>query len=853
MTMRHVILFMMSVIVGIISASAHEYTYRFRSVPVSQALARISREHPELNISFIYNELEDYKVDADIATDDAVTAIRRLTSYNPISILVVGDRIFVEAMQRGRYKYSGRVVDEHGETIPFATVMLLAPKDSIVVTYGTTDAAGRFLIPCDRSRVIAKLSGVGYLPTYHTGRGFNFGDITMRSNAIQLKGVSVEATASTLSADRSIYTPSGRQKRAARDATDLLRIMSMPEVRVDAFSGAITDNFGRSIPVYINSMPASAQEMEGLRTADVRRVELLINPTDPRFQGAQRAINFIMQEYEYGGYTKLKADETAIAGFTNKSSVFSKFSYRKMVYDLYAGVTNESSRHNGNSTEGQYLLNDSEGNPVTVTRRQDVESSRFRQDQYPLTLRASYNSEKIVFRNTLGFTHKSRPRSNESGSLSYSPSPGGDSDYSFLRIGRNRNNSLTYSGTCLFILPHAVSVNLNPNFSYAHTNEFGDYTATNSEHVLRSTVENARYVRLNADIVKDFGKRHSVGMKFSIGRHSNDVRYSGTSGSNSDFSLDFMSGAVRYNYKSKRMSLYADAAVDREVSKINGHRATDVYPACHLEMNYAFNSKNRLSVFGQYATFSPETGEKTSDVLKDNELLYITGNPYLKNSRFSQLSLGYTWLPCNQFNASAYAGSEMLYERYTVAYQPYNDGTALLRTYINDGDFRHTKAGISFNWKTRDGRLSLTANPELNFYSTTGIYKRDLSSVFLRAGGSYYIGNCYLNVDYKKRFKELQNESNILQTGRNEYKIAGGWSNGALNLRLTASNIFSKGWRRFTREFRSPYYSENRITYASTYPPRVTLSVTYTFGYGKKVKRGNEIGEQQGASSAILN
>lgn len=851
MIMRRIILFMMSV-VGIISASAHEYTYRFRSVPVSQALARISREHPELNISFIYNELEDYKVDADIATDDAVAAIRRLTSYNPISVIVSGNRIYVEAMQRGRYKYSGRVVDEQGETVPYATVMLLAPKDSVVVTYGTTDVSGRFLIPCDRSQVIAKLSGVGYLTTYHSGRGFNFGDITMRTNTIRLKGVSVEAPTSTLTADRSTYVPTGRQKRVAQDATDLLRIMSMPEVRVDAFTGAITDNFGQSLPVYINSMPASEQEMEGLRTADVRRVELLINPTDPRFQGAQRVINFIMQEYEYGGYTKLKADERTIAGFTNKSNIFSKFSYKKMVYDLYAGVTNEDNRHNGNSTEGIYSLKDADGNPVTVTRRQDMESSRFRQDQYPLTLRASYSSEKITLRNTVGFSHKSRPSGDESGSLCYTPWAG-DSDYSYRRVSRNRSNSVSYSGTYFFVLPASMSLNVSPNFSFTHTNGWSDYTATNSERVLRTTVENARDIKLNVNLAKRFGKGHSLGLGYMLLLHNNDVRYDGTSRSGSDFSNLGMAGLLNYDFKGKNLSFHADVDVCRENSKINSHRATDVYPGLHLEMNYAFNNRNRISVFGQYASFSPDLSEKSSNVLKDNELLYITGNPYLKDSRMSELHMGYVWLPCNQFNASAYMALDARYKRYTVAYEPYNNGTALLRTYINNGDFRRSYFGLSFNWKSRDGQLSLTANPELNFFRTTGIYRRDLTSVFLRAGASYYVGDFYMNADYKMRFKELGNENNVLQIGRNEYKIAVGWGNGAFNLRVTASNIFSKGWRRFTREFRSPYYSENRVTYASTYHPSVTFSAVYTFGYGKKVKRGNEVGEQEGAASAIMN
>lgn len=32
----------------------------------------------------------------------------------------------------------------------------------------------------------------------------------------------------------------------------------------------------------------------------------------------------------------------------------------------------------------------------------------------------------------------------------------------------------------------------------------------------------------------------------------------------------------------------------------------------------------------------------------------------------------------------------------------------------------------------------------------------------------------------------------------------------------------------------------------------INISATYTFGYGKKVQRGNEVGVQSGASSAIL-
>ena len=65
---------------------------------------------------------------------------------------------YVEALQRGKYVYMGRAIGQNREPVVAATVMLLAPRDSSVITYGITDDAGRFVIPCDRQRVIGKVA-----------------------------------------------------------------------------------------------------------------------------------------------------------------------------------------------------------------------------------------------------------------------------------------------------------------------------------------------------------------------------------------------------------------------------------------------------------------------------------------------------------------------------------------------------------------------------------------------------------------------------------------------------------------------------------------------------------------------
>ena len=56
--------------------------------------------------------------------------------------------------------------------------------------------------------------------------------------------------------------------------------MAIPQIRINVVSNKVTDNFGTEVALYINGMEASSEDLEGLRTADVRNVEYLEFPTD---------------------------------------------------------------------------------------------------------------------------------------------------------------------------------------------------------------------------------------------------------------------------------------------------------------------------------------------------------------------------------------------------------------------------------------------------------------------------------------------------------------------------------------------------------------------------------------------
>ena len=147
--MARIITFL-AVMLTVFMAEAESFSYRFDATPLPKAIREIMEDHPDLEINFIYNELENYKTSSTVKADNAYDALRQTISRNPVTVTKSKDAYYIEALQHGKYVYTGKAIGSDNEPIVAATVMLLAPKDSTVLTYGITDEPGRFSIPCDR-------------------------------------------------------------------------------------------------------------------------------------------------------------------------------------------------------------------------------------------------------------------------------------------------------------------------------------------------------------------------------------------------------------------------------------------------------------------------------------------------------------------------------------------------------------------------------------------------------------------------------------------------------------------------------------------------------------------------------
>lgn len=171
-----------------------------------------------------------------------------------------------------------------------------------------------------------------------------------------LNEVVIEAQMQRTSPTATTYIPTGKQKNASQNAIDLLRQIAIPQIQISPVSDAVTDNAGVEVAIFINYLEASKEEMQGLRTPDVKKVEYLEFPSDPRFRGAQRVVNIIVHEYAYGGYTKLTTNENFLVGLSSSNNIFTKFAFNKMTYDLYVGADNLNNHHIGNTVKGIYSL-----------------------------------------------------------------------------------------------------------------------------------------------------------------------------------------------------------------------------------------------------------------------------------------------------------------------------------------------------------------------------------------------------------------------------------------------------------------------------------------------------------------
>lgn len=172
----------------------------------------------------------------------------------------------------------GRVMDERGGAVEYATVVLL--RDSAQVTGTATDAEGRFTLKAPAGDYTLRIQYLGYDPLtrqVHVAAESDLGDFVLRSSATQIEGVVVKARIVRREADRFVVDVADAPAAAGRDGAELLE--RAPGVWMDGEKISINGKGGTKVFVNDRELrmePAQLMAyLRSLRAEEIQRIEIV--------------------------------------------------------------------------------------------------------------------------------------------------------------------------------------------------------------------------------------------------------------------------------------------------------------------------------------------------------------------------------------------------------------------------------------------------------------------------------------------------------------------------------------------------------------------------------------------------
>lgn len=669
-------------------------------------------------------------------------------------------------------------------------------------------------------------------------------------DAKQLDEVVVEAQMQRTSASVSTYYPGRNIKRAAQNAIDLLNQMAIPQISINPVGGTVQTPSGEDVAIYIDMEPATQEEKDALRPEDVKKVEYYIYPTDPRFNHDKYVINITLRHYEYGGYTKLSGTGNILAG-SGSGLAYAKMSYKRMTFDINVTDKYTDRHHIGTEQTQVFRFPVSDGIDNEIIRSNKLDYSRFQQNQFGASIRAKYTSDNAVISNSIYFTALNTPNSSSRGSLLFSSDRFDDQTYS------NSSNSSYYyprwRGNYYFNLGNGFKFNAIPSLFYQYTKSHRSYL-TDVTSILTDATENAITGQLQFQLNKTFHKYHTLDINLLGIYYYDKVNYTGNTMASPVFNQFAYGGILGYSFRKANLYGQFVAGFAGESNKISGVRTNSFIPIFRLNSQYAFNQKNSISLSAQYNVNPVEAADKTPDFIQENELLYKVGNVHLKNTHWGKATLDYTWLPNNKFSLSAFTGWSRYFNHLVPTFTPNGPDGLMLRSLENNGDYQDVNIGVSFTAKLLNRSLVLKATPQIWYEKLTGLYSDHINYLSLSLNATYYIGrmyfSAYFSTDHNKLVQYSLNETSI--KGKPMYQFKIGWTNGNWNLSASAVNIFRRSWITSTSCLKSQWFDQYSTNYSADSHQFVSLTASYTFGFGKKVKRGDEVQTMDAGGSAIM-
>ena len=666
-------------------------------------------------------------------------------------------------------------------------------------------------------------------------------------STIKLEEVVIMADQQAITAPVSTYYPTSKQKNASQSGIELLNRMAIPQLALGV--GTSINTVGNQpVEMFIDWLPATSDDLKNIRTADVKKVEYYDHPSDPRFLGNAHVVNFIMKKYEYGGYLKASGSERFIAN-NGQLNLFGKFQMKKITFDLGFGASYYKSEHDFTECLETYRLPQKDGTERIFRRTESVIAADKHNKLFWPTMKVVYHTDKITISNIIGATFDHSPINNMTGNVCINPDM--IELIGFNKTGNTYHNSLSYSGNWNFIIGEGNTINFNPVYSYTHSRQSNLYKEGSSEFP-NNAKDDSHAARARLQFNHSFGNFGSLNVFCQGLFYRSSTIYTGTADMQDRLTTYRIGPGLGYSLSKNKYYLYLGAGFNYDHSKYGQIIEHSTQPWADASVQYSFNSKHNISVGFHYMTSVPLSSYRSEAVIQSNPLLSYTGNPALKPYKSFDYGITYTCIPSNHFSFSVYANAWTVRDRYAFVY--IRSSTGILRNIEQPmGGFTSLTAGAYGRVKLLQNRLQIAGQISVPYCHNGQPFNSDNVNVNYTLQAYWYFGAWNIGTQYVSNQSAPGNAVNGLWTKRKEnYYVSIGWGNSSWNVSTQIANPFTWSWINSTNMMNSEYFDRQQTAYGVDSHCYIKFGITYVFGFGKQIKRNNEVSQQRGANSAIL-
>ena len=661
---------------------------------------------------------------------------------------------------------------------------------------------------------------------------YNLQEVVVKSENVVRKGNLTE-----------LY-PGKRDRRFAAGGKDVLSNMNLPEISVDPLTGDVRYADGQSVAIFIDYQPASSQQVADIRPQDIQRIDLIRSPEDPRFQGARIVANYIMRKYEYGGYSKIDATQF-IPAFSSNLGLYSKFSYKKMTYDVSTGLGYiNPGDHNGSDKRSEYQFGS-----VELERISRTLGNKSRQLSPRVSARATYSSKGIYISNTVGFNYSRLKPSERVEAVDFS----GIFESSQSSETRTKySRGVVWNSNLYFPLHNGWSLNGGASFDWSDNRDNSAYTLLGYSPIVNLIAEQILSASGRVSLGKKLGD-HSINLLGSGGWNRNKLDYL-SSGNTAVYHREgYGQLGATLNLDFNGFSINPSVRLSLSSERVNESSYTRWLPKCYVPFYVQLTRRSSISGSFEFAYEAPETSLLSPVTVRNNEVDALRGNENLKNSPNYFTRLGYS----NFFGQWLSLRIEALYHRVDKQIMPLytptesEEGLPMMITDVyNNGSVGNTTLKVTLSGSYFNNRLSASVSGAANYFSQRGDTRRVKWYPSMWLSASWYVGNFRIN-GYFNPIEKQYTPWWDLSTSAYWY-LGAGYSYKDLYIELRFNNPFRKSYVQSRESSTGEAYSYSGTNYSPAYHQNVRLSLSYSIGYGKKVDRRDEVGEMQGSESIIL-